>query len=723
MSKKRLGRLVGLKSLGLAVCVGTLCFFASCGDDSSSGSGPKYEMRLCDSTNVGSVDSLDGVHYICEADGWVQVTDSSAAEITATDSLGQNASVSEQDSSTTLDSLAANPLAADSTQDGDSSDVTMADTSKKEEKNPSKLENVTVTGVFGYGIFDSRSTVVVEVLDESFKATGNGFPATVSAKDGAYSAANVTFLPPYARTSVYGKVTDLVKGGSITMSDTLYALVTAQGKGGKANVNVLTYLQSVYMQHLLKSSESTTVEKASEKASGAVWKMFHFDKAGLGSVDSVTSLAGEAGAALLAVTIMMQAVANDTAANLWKVAADFADGSWKDSSARAKIADWAFGEDINDEFETVHKNVEKLGLAAVPDFEKYIRTFYLAELGIEACTAESYGAVVHAKNKFSKFYAADDSDVSVTADRYVCDENTGAWREATDKEKDTYGFGAGQDGETRQGLVNAGIIYTYNEASDSWRVVSSRAERDAYFVKKSAITDFVDIQDVYENIKDDEKVIFLLRHGERDKNATNKDDPLSTNGIKDSKEVGAKLKKHKEDFRLGASEFYRAQQTVISIALGRGQDTLVADTIRELNDDWYMVNRDTVNKVENSINGGGWAAIGAYVYDGAFTDDAETVAYYNLKDRSAELIEDVLLAKYDTVPERFIMLSSHDKLMVPFVAYCSDLNIDMDTRVNGGIDDKKWINYLAGIAIIWDKSGNRRYVAFKGLKEAYFQGW
>ena len=126
MSKKRLGRLVGLKSLGLAVCVGTLCFFASCGDDSSSGSGPKYEMRLCDSTNVGSVDSLDGVHYICEADGWVQVTDSSAAEITATDSLGQNASVSEQDSSTTLDSLAANPLAADSTQDGDSSDKEVA---------------------------------------------------------------------------------------------------------------------------------------------------------------------------------------------------------------------------------------------------------------------------------------------------------------------------------------------------------------------------------------------------------------------------------------------------------------------------------------------------------------------------------------------------------------------------------------------------------------------
>lgn len=715
MSKNRLGRHVGLKSLGLAMCVGTLCFFASCGDDSSSGSDPKYEMHLCDSTSVGSVDSLDGVHYICGAEGWVQVSDSSSADITTADSLGDNASVSEQDTTKKLDSLTGDSLVPDSTKNGDTSDVTKADTSKKEEKNPSKLENVTVTGVFGYGIFDSRSTVVVEVLDESFKKAGSSFPATISAKEGSYTAANVTFLPPYARANLYGNVSDLVHGGSITMKDTLFALVTAQGKGGKANVNVLTYLQSVYMQRLLKSSESMTVEKASKKASDAVWKMFHFDKAGLGAVDSVTSFAGgETGAALLAVTVMMQSVVNDTAANLWKVAADFADGSWKDSSARAKIADWAFGEDINDEFETVHKNVEKLGLAAVPDFEKYIRTFYLAELGIEACTAESYGVVVHAKNKFSKYYAADYSDVSVTANRYVCDENTGTWREALDKEKDTYGFGAGQDGETRQGLVNAEIVYTYNEASGNWRVVSSRAERDAYFVEKSNITDYVDIQEVYEGLKDDERVIFLLRHGKRGQNATSKEDGLTPQGLDSAKFVGSKLKKFKEPLRLGASEFYRAQKTVIGIAMGRGQDTTVTDTISALNDDWYMIDRQLVNQAEQKE--GGWEATSLYAYTGAYSgEDADINAYYNLEERSVELIE-LLLDKYKDEPDKFIMLSSHDKLMVPFVAYCSGRRIQ-HVKERG---EHWWINYLAGIAIIWDKSGNRRYVAFKGLNDAYF---
>lgn len=718
MSKNRLGRHVGLKSLGLAMCVGTLCFFASCGDDSSSGSDPKYEMHLCDSTSVGTVDSLDGVHYICEADGWVQVPDSISAEITTDDSLGENSSVSEQDSTTAPDSLTSDSLVTDSTKNGDTSDVTKVDTSKKEEKNPSKLENATVTGVFGYGIFDSRSTVVVEVLDESFKKTGSSFPATISAKEGSYTAANVTFLPPYARANLYGNVTDLVHGGSITMKDTLFALVTAQGKGGKANVNVLTYLQSVYMQRLLKSSESMTVEKASKKASDAVWKMFHFDKAGLGAVDSVTSFAGgETGAALLAVTVMMQSVVNDTAANLWKVAADFADGSWKDSSARAKIADWAFGEDINDEFETVHKNVEKLGLAAVPDFEKYIRTFYLAELGMDACSDENAGKIFFSKNKSSAYYASDLSDVSVTATRFICDEKTKAWREATDKEKDTYGFGAGQDGETRQGLVNAGIVYTYNEASGNWRVVSSDVEINAYFVDKSNITDFVDIKKVYEDIKDDERVIFLLRHGQREEKATSKEDGLSQAGLDSSKHVGKKLTKFKEPMRLGASEFYRAQQTVIGIAMGRGQDTTITDTIPELNDDWYMIDRSLVNQAESNA-GGGWEATSLYTYTGAYSgEDAEIKAYYNLEERSAELIE-LLYNKYKDGSDRFIMLSSHDKLMVPFVAYCSKLRINMNIK-NGGT----WINYFAGIAIIWDKSGNRRYVAFKGLKDAYFQGW
>ena len=77
-----------------------------------------------------------------------------------------------------------------------------------------------------------------------------------------------------------------------------------------------------------------------------------------------------------------------------------------------------------------------------------------------------------------------------------------------------------------------------------------------------------------------------------------------------------------------------------------------------------------------------------------------------------ELIEDVLLKKY--TKEKFVLLSSHDKLMVPLVAYCTNLQVELK-KYDGG----KWINYLAGVAIIVDKAGNRRYVAIRGLKSGY----
>ena len=184
------------------------------------------------------------------------------------------------------------------------------------------------------------------------------------------------------------------------------------------------------------------------------------------------------------------------------------------------------------------------------------------------------------------------------------------------------------------------------------------------------------MKEVYESVKDDECVIFLLRHCERDKDATSKNSGLTEAGIDSAKSMGAKLTKFDEPMRLGASEFYHAQQTEIAIAQGRGQDTTVADTFPELNDDWYMIDRSLVNQAESEA--GGWEATSYYTYTGRYSGDtAKIQAYYNLEERSAELIE-ILLNKYENEPDRFIMLSSHDKLMVPFEAYCSKFRINLN---------------------------------------------
>ena len=249
------------------------------------------------------------------------------------------------------------------------------------------LTDVSVSGSVGYGILDNRNGVAVQSLDETFKKVVAMFPANVA----------------------------------------------VQGGAGLANINVLTFLKSAYMQSQLQSP-GAEAGRASQTASSAVWNMFHFEVANLGHVDSIKSFAdGESGAALLAATILMQAVSGDA--------------------------------DADNGFVVVHNNIEKLALVAVPDFEKYLRIFYQTELGIPSCSEANEGQIVYSTNDASRFYAPQYSDVSVTADRFICDTEAGGWQLALDREKDTYEMGRGSSGEIRQGRINAGILYRYNATS------------------------------------------------------------------------------------------------------------------------------------------------------------------------------------------------------------------------------------------------------------------
>ena len=141
-------------------------------------------------------------------------------------------------------------------------------------------------------------------------------------------------------------------------------------------------------------------------------------------------------------------------------------------------------------------------------------------------------------------------------------------------------------------------------------------------------------------------------------------------------------------------------------------DTDIRDTFPELNDNWYEKDHEASEKAKSEC-GGGWELTSKYAYTGAYTTGSNP-AFYKLDERSVELIVDVLLAKYNDPSQRFVMLSSHDKVMVPLVAYCTNFKVNL-RKYDGG----KWLNYLAGVAIIVDELGNRRYVPVKGLDSAF----
>ena len=568
------------------------------------------------------------------------------------------------------------------------------------------LVDGTISGSISLESFDASAKAKLVLLDsaDGYKKTDVSYSGDI-AKNGSYEIKKVDLAQPYVLITADGKFQNVVDGNTESVSLRTLGDVSA---GEFFNVNLLTTLETERTIYLINSAQML-FEEAKKRAAQDVWGIFHLESSDFDNAELVDiSDMGESGAALLASSILLQSHADGDFNSFFKsLTTDIQkNGMWNDSAARLAIADWALKTDLKDGFAAIRKALEKK-MSKVSEFEPYIKNFYLTELDFPTCDEESVGKVFFVKKKSSEFYASRYDDVSVSKERFVCDENA-LWTAIPDSLKDFVGETvAVKDGDVRQGAFT-GEFFVYDGTSKSWRKATA-VEKDKYFVLNSNAKEFVDIQDVYESVKDDERVIFVLRHAERGDD-TSKSGTLTDNGKKQSEEVGARLTKFKEDFVLGASEFLRAHQTVSSIAKGRGQDYENRDTIPQLNDDWYVKNADAVETAKNEC-GGGWEVTSKYAYTGAYSTGADA-AYYNLAERSVELIEDVLVKKYPT--EKFVLLSSHDKLMVPLVAYCSNFDIELK-KYDGG----KWINYLAGVAIIIDKSGNRRYVAVKGLTSGF----
>lgn len=550
-----------------------------------------------------------------------------------------------------------------------------------------------VSALFG---LTPSSSMRIEYLDTQSGISSNGVDSGSASVIEAFLP--ITYWKPYVRVSIDGIALDFpgataVAGislsalGDLTSSDTV-------------NVDFVSTAELSRAETLVAAGQP--LAEAVGQAATEVLRVFH--------MDDFTELPEEDVAAhFLAIHLLVSSrVAVGDGFAFADIARDIADdGLWNDSAARAAVADWALRADAEDAFAGVRKWLSDRS-PSVPDFEKYLRLFYQKELGIPECSSENAGTMLHVGNVASRYFVTDESDFSKVSERFACNA-AGGIELASDSLKDVYAFGEGKAGEVRQGAFTKNRYYTYENSS--WRSATS-VEKDSYFVQMSATATFTDIKDVYEGIKPNERVIFVLRHAERGDD-TSKSGSLTDNGKSQSEDVGKKLTKFSEDFLLGGSEFKRAHQTVEYIAKGRGQQYDVRDTFPQLNDDWYTFSQEANDKAKSDCNCGGWELTSKYAYTGAYTS-GDNAAFYALDERSVELIVDVLLAKYNDPAQRFVVLSSHDKVMVPLVVYCTQGKVNLKKHDGG-----KWLNYLAGVAIIIDELGNRRYVPVKGLDSAY----
>lgn len=589
---------------------------------------------------------------------------------------------------------------------------------------------VPVAGAAQKGPFRYGASVKIVELDSAMRMADSKrtHETCIASGDGSYAFPGVNLVSPYVRVEVNGYFRNELSGGLSTSMVTLHS-VTDLTERDSVNVNMLTHLESPRLLKLVENSGfNQPIRSMKAQALKDVLSAFNIDLGGgsgsssggnnggwffggnggssRGGSHTQTAVTGssvtadevnlfggdEYSAALLAISIMMQrkgsghemvSYANGIAERIK------GNGNWDDNNARADLADWLMELDASGGYDKIRQVFASWGRGEAPDFEKHLRNFWSKVYGFETCNSYTAGQVKNVNTSLSAYFAPYYDHPDSPKIRFICDNSIKSWRVATDIEKDTVGFGPGTyAGQIRNGKINTDKSYVYEQSKRIWREATA-----------ADVTPFDDIADVLATVAPGEKVIFILRHGERTDD-TGKNGHLTDNGKKQSQSVGAKLKG--ESISFANSTYTRSKETAENFATGAGL-TFTENTIEELDGAWFV--KDD-SKLENykSSDGGGWVVTSAYAYQGKYSD-----AFYDLDKRGEEFINTVVMPRFADI-NRIGVWISHDMLVVPLAVYATNKKVNLRY-----FDTKQWINYLAGVAIILDSNGIARYVPVKGL--------
>ena len=575
---------------------------------------------------------------------------------------------------------------------------------------------VAVTGFAEKGPFRYGTSVKIVELDSVMRLADSKrtHQTCITSSNGKFEFGSVNLVSPYVRVEANGFYKDELTGGLSSSLIKLNAVVDLS-KRDSFNVNMLTHMAAPRVLKLVQDAgNNQPIGSQSGRALNDVLSSFGISLGGSstggfsfggwnrGTQTTSTSKSAEDltifgdddySAALLAVSVMMQSFGSvkDMLQFADFVAADIqGDGNWGDNSSKAKLADKLLTLDAEGGLAKIRKNMESWKLGDVPDFEKHVRNFWTSTHGFESCNAMTNGMVKHVGNSQSEYFVSYYEQPEGPRIRFICDGSIKAWRVATDLEKDTVGFGAGDyDGQIKSGKINADKFYVYEQSKKSWRAATS-----------DDIQEFVDVEEVMKKLAPGEKVIFILRHAERTDD-TGKNGHLTANGKTQSQSVGAKLKG--ESIYFVNSTYTRSYETCSNVATGAGITDMGNDTLPELDGDWFVKDESKFETYKNG-NGGGWVVASEYAYKGSYSD-----AYYPLQSRGEEFMAEIVKPRFAKV-NRVGVWISHDMMVVPLTAFCTNGKANLRY-----FDTKQWINYLAGVAIILGADGTLRYEPVKGL--------
>ncbi len=240
------------------------------------------------------------------------------------------------------------------------------------------VKDLDVAGVSQKGPFVKSSAVTVQGIDcKTVELTHEIFEGSVKSDKGDFGVDDVNLSVSCALFEVTGHYFNEVTGKKSAGEVTLHALSDLSDRK-HVNINMLTELEYRRVMHLV-SEEHMDFADAKKQAEKEVLAAFGIK----GDFDNFEDLTifegGDGNAALLAVSVMMQAETDEAglAKRIDKFADSFAEtGKWKDDETKAAIESWQIDAAADGTLDSIRKNVESLGYAdVVPAFEKFVEAF------------------------------------------------------------------------------------------------------------------------------------------------------------------------------------------------------------------------------------------------------------------------------------------------------------------------------------------------------------
>ena len=240
------------------------------------------------------------------------------------------------------------------------------------------IADLNVAGLTQKGPFVKGSAVTVQGIDcKTMEFTDEKFEGKVKSDKGDFEVKDVNLSSTCAVFEVTGTYLNEVTGKKTKDKLTLHALTNLKDRKN-VNINVLTELEYERVMNLVAKKKMSFAE-AKEQAEKEVLASFNIKGDVVGNFAEAEDLnifeKGEGNAALLAVSVMVQANASESklAERLDDFSAAIAKNGSLEDDAKTEIASWAAAATENGKLDTIRKNIESWNVGdTVAAFETFI---------------------------------------------------------------------------------------------------------------------------------------------------------------------------------------------------------------------------------------------------------------------------------------------------------------------------------------------------------------